>query len=783
MRRAHNARSNTQATTSKMSKMTVVTGPHKEYKKWTKSRVPGDPAGGPSVRNLKEMSRVAARDCNRTRVRAPGDSTTTGDEVRFQRVSVSGIHVTGVPLEDLIRSAQLLLQALGFRQRYMINSNQNFSPMLHTYLNSQKDRERFSNIKLDDADYSEIDAINKDSVIADRYMQLTTCSSDELVRPNTKLSEMTPQRSENRMMATGLPAKSTDALRGVTESYEELPTIAKLMELDPWACPNPPDQHYIYQWEDGVMTLYRNQEDLDAMRPLPFAAIPFKQYAEDLAQMQLMICDGPLKSFCYRRLSYLSSKFNMHVLLNELHELALQKAVPHRDFYNVKKVDTHIHAASCMNQKHLLRFIKRILRSQADVVVNIREGIPMTLRTVFEEMQLDAYDLNVDILDVHADRNTFLRFDKFNSKYNPVGESSLREVFLKTDNYMNGKYFAMIIKEVMQELQESRYTFAEPRISIYCKRASEWNKLASWALKNDVHSPHVRWLVQVPRLYDIYHYKKLIKNFQEFLTNLFEPLFRVSVNPSSNPDLHKFLTHVIGFDSVDDESKPEISNIVENMKTPEMWDDEENPPYAYYLYYMYANMSVLNQLRKEQGLNTFVLRPHCGEAGPPVHLSAAFLLSENISHGLMLRKVPVLQYMYYLAQVFIAMSPLSNNSLFLRYHRNPLPEYFARGLRVTLSTDDPLQFHYTKEALMEEYSIAAQAWKLSACDMCELARNSVIMSGFPHELKQHWLGPEYLREGPDGNDITHTNVPDVRISFRHETWMDELENLFRAPKF
>ena len=31
---------------------------------------------------------------------------------------------------------------------------------------------------------------------------------------------------------------------------------------------------------------------------------------------------------------------------------------------------------------------------------------------------------------------------------------------------------------------------------------------------------------------------------------------------------------------------------------------------------------------------------------------------------------------------------------------------------------------------MEEYSIAAQVWKLSPCDMCELAKNSVLMSGF-----------------------------------------------------
>jgi len=39
-----------------------------------------------------------------------------------------------------------------------------------------------------------------------------------------------------------------------------------------------------------------------------------------------------------------------------------------------------------------------------------------------------------------------------------------------------------------------------------------------------------------------------------------------------------------------------------------------------------------------------------------------------------------------------------------------------------------------KEPLMEEYSIAAQVWKLSSADMCELARNSVIMSGFPDEV-------------------------------------------------
>lgn len=48
------------------------------------------------------------------------------------------------------------------------------------------------------------------------------------------------------------------------------------------------------------------------------------------------------------------------------------------------------------------------------------------------------YDLNVDLLDVHADKNTFHRFDKFNLKYNPCGQSRLREIFLKQDNLIQG---------------------------------------------------------------------------------------------------------------------------------------------------------------------------------------------------------------------------------------------------------------------------------------------------------------------------------------------------------
>uniref|UniRef100_A0AAQ6ADS9 AMP deaminase n=1 Tax=Amphiprion ocellaris TaxID=80972 RepID=A0AAQ6ADS9_AMPOC len=455
----------------------------------------------------------------------------------------------------------------------------------------------------------------------------------------------------------------------------------------------PPDMGYGCMMVDGVIELFyaaNRSTELD----LPYPDL--QEYIADMNVMMALIINGPVKSFCYRRLQYLSSKFQMHILLNEMKELAAQKKVPHRDFYNIRKVDTHIHASSCMNQKHLLRFIKRAMKKYPKEIVHVERGKGQTLMEVFESMNLTAFDLSVDTLDMHADRNTFHRFDKFNAKYNPIGESILREIFIKTDNYIEGKYFGHIIKEVMADLEESKYQNVELRLSIYGRSRDEWDKLASWAVKHKVYSDNVRWLVQVPRLFDVYHTKKQLCNFQEMLENIFMPLFEVTVDPSSHPELHLFLQHVVGFDSVDDESKPEQHIFNLDSPLPVNWTEEDNPPYSYYLYYMYANMTVLNHLRRQRGFHTLVLRPHCGEAGPIHHLVSGFMLSENISHGLLLRKAPVLQYLYYLAQIGIAMSPLSNNSLFLSYHRNPLPEYLSRGLMVSLSTDDPLQFHFTK---------------------------------------------------------------------------------------
>ncbi|ESZ92062.1 hypothetical protein SBOR_7562 [Sclerotinia borealis F-4128] len=542
--------------------------------------------------------------------------------------------------------------------------------------------------------------------------------------------------------------------------------------------PLPPHGEMTFRLDgSGVFQVYENSklQELDT----PVINIPdIREFYMDLEQVLNISSDGPSKSFAFRRLQYLEGKFNLYVLLNEYQEMADSKRVPHRDFYNVRKVDTHVHHSACMNQKHLLRFIKSKMKKNPDEIVMYRDGKHLTLAEVFQSINLTAYDLSIDTLDMHAHTDSFHRFDKFNLKYNPVGESRLRTIFLKTDNFINGRYLAEITKEVMSDIESSKYQMVEWRISIYGRTIDEWDKLAAWVVDNKLFSHNVRWLIQVPRLFDVYKSSGLMENFEQVIINLFQPLFEVTKDPSSHPKLHVFLQRVIGFDSVDDESKAE-RRLFRKFPVPKVWDSKQNPPYSYWIYYLFANVSSLNVWRKQRGFNTFLLRPHCGEAGDTDHLAAAVLCCHSISHGLLLRKVPLLQYIFYLEQIGVAMSPLSNNALFLAYERNPFLSYFKRGLNVSLSTDDPLQFAFTKEPLIEEYSVAAQIYKLSAVDMCELAKNSVVQSGYEHSVKQRWLGPDYDLPGVKGNTMAKSNVPNIREGFRHETLMQELSMIER----
>ncbi|KAG8125801.1 hypothetical protein E2320_020901 [Naja naja] len=192
--------------------------------------------------------------------------------------------------------------------------------------------------------------------------------------------------------------------------------------VDPYNLDDSPGNlDYVVKMKDGIFLVFENKDmmEVNESRSLPY---PDRHtYTLDLSHVLALIADGPTKTYCHKRLNFLGSKFGLHEMLNEMSELKELKSNPHRDFYNVRKVDTHIHAAACMNQKHLLRFIKHTYQTEPNRIVGERKDKKLTLKQVFESLHMDPYDLTVDSLDVHADRQTFHRFDKFNSKYNPVG--------------------------------------------------------------------------------------------------------------------------------------------------------------------------------------------------------------------------------------------------------------------------------------------------------------------------------------------------------------------------
>ncbi|MEW5317860.1 MAG: hypothetical protein WDW38_009124 [Sanguina aurantia] len=462
---------------------------------------------------------------------------------------------------------------------------------------------------------------------------------------------------------------------------------------------------HTYKMVDGVMQVYDSPSGDANLFPVPGSA---NEFFTEMHRVLRFSSIGPVKSYCHHRLMLLEQKFNLHTMLNSDKENAAQKAAPHRDFYNVRKVDTHIHHSACMHQKHLLRFIKSKLRKEPDEVVIFRDGKYLTLKEVFESLKMTGYVLNVDMLDMHADKNMFHRFDRFNLKYNPCGQSRLREIFIKQDNLIHGRFLAEITAEVFADMEASKYQHAELRVSIYGRKAMEWDILAAWVLGNKLYSDNNVWLIQIPRLYNIYKDTGIIQNFQQMLDNIFEPLFEVTVNPGSRPQLHVLLSQIVGFDMVDDESKPE-RRPTKHCPPPKEWDSKHNCAYSYYAYYIYANLYALNKLRESRGLNTFTFRPHAGEAGDIDHLVSAFMCCENIAHGINLRKSP-----------------------------------------------------------------CVQVWKLSSADLCEIARSGVLHSGFPHACKKHWVAQDYWRAGAEGNDIHKTNVPNLRLRFRHDTHCDEM---------
>ena len=401
----------------------------------------------------------------------------------------------------------------------------------------------------------------------------------------------------------------------------------------------------------------------------PLIAVPtIDSFIKDYERLVEITSSGSMRTFSFQRLQMLTQAFKMHITANGAVENEAQSNLLGTDFYRTMKVDNHIHLAAAPSAKQFVSFVRNKLMNEGDTVV-LEDG--KTLRQVFTEAGLDLDHLTIDAFNVLADYSVYQRFDNFNSKYSPFRMAQMRKIFLKTSNCMEGRYFAELTKIVLarHEASKGHNSAAEMRLSIYGMERDEWLHLAKWVLTNwgvsegdeNLYSPgpvlstHNRWLIQVPRLWRIYHAKggkdgKPERSFQNMLVNLFIPIVEATLDPQKHPEVAELLTHIVGFDSVDDEGTLEEPC---SCTRPSKWNQGKNPAYCWQLYFLWANIEIINKLREAKGLNTFAFRPHAGETGNVMHLAASYMLCTSINHGVNLENQVSLQYLYYLDQVSI----------------------------------------------------------------------------------------------------------------------------------
>lgn len=88
-----------------------------------------------------------------------GDTAHTSDDIpfeeheivpHFQRVSISGEEISGVPLEDLEHASSLIIKALEMRERYMSLSMQSFPQTTERFLKSVHNKTMTDSVEYED---------------------------------------------------------------------------------------------------------------------------------------------------------------------------------------------------------------------------------------------------------------------------------------------------------------------------------------------------------------------------------------------------------------------------------------------------------------------------------------------------------------------------------------------------------------------------------------------------------------------------------------------------------
>ncbi|CAB4256933.1 similar to Saccharomyces cerevisiae YJL070C Putative protein of unknown function with similarity to AMP deaminases [Maudiozyma barnettii] len=552
----------------------------------------------------------------------------------------------------------------------------------------------------------------------------------------------------------------------------------------------------------------------------------FKEFRHDLTNLIKVSQTNKINQISERRLVYLKDKFELFQFLKQKSEILENKNVPYRDFYNSRKVDLDLLLSGCMGRRQLSEYIWEKLNNEPDRIVCVTEyGKPIRLNQFFENgKNVDKGDcipvglklIDDDFLEWYKDVY-LVSYHLFCATETSIRDSLkgkhyryylLAKTFLEFDNHIDGEYLAEIFTRFcLHTLEKSKYQLAQ--VSVDYQYTNEngstsdnwWKKFSSWLMKYNLISYNVRWNIRFSRCYSPLFALGKVKNFQDFINLIFNPLLEAMNSDDIN--FQFTMRNICSFDLVINQTDDYLWKVFEDTDLePNKWTaGGDNPTISQYMYAVYNSLSEINQIRHNCFQNTIVLRSYCcpyiTKNRTSQFSTADVIFNEQIEslacnlllcNGGLLQSEPIweapslLLYMYYLFQIPMVVSPLSSVShgttLIEDYHnqeisndeenieknfvterreenklrnltvingrsynKNPFMSLFKIGFKVSLSSESVLfNSSYTQEPMMEEYSVAASIYLLNAADLCELTRNSVLFSGYDGWYKSHWIG-------------------------------------------
>jgi len=132
-----------------------------------------------------------------------------------------------------------------------------------------------------------------------------------------------------------------------------------------------------------------------------------------------------------------------------------------------------------------------------------------------------------------------------------------------------------------------------------------------------------------------------------------------------------------------------------------------------------------------------ILKAHAGEFGPASNIEFAIekLGVKRIQHGVSACESHELMNKIAVKDVCLDMCPISNYKLRAveSWTEHPLGLFLEKGIRCTISTDDPLSFNNTLE---DEYTACIEKLGLPPSKLVDVAKNGFYVADLPSNVKE-----------------------------------------------